>query len=164
MCFLFLRTTPEKRLKSTNGLPFGCPLGEFIKKEELSNIHHAASPGAIMRCRLSEVRDDNMSRPLQLPPPQYMDPGKGDVMTRMHEIVEHRALAGSELHWQEMYEKWQSGPELRDDVLDHILVNAPCRVSVLLSIPPSQIVNLHLSSKALGAVKKDFEGCSDALR
>jgi hypothetical protein len=93
-----------------------------------------------------------------------MDPGKGDVMTRMHEIVEHRALAGSELHWQEMYEKWQSGPELRDDVLDHILVNAPCRVSVLLSIPPSQIVNLHLSSKALGAVKKDFEGCSDALR
>jgi hypothetical protein len=63
-----------------------------------------------------------------------------------------------------MLDKWQMGPELTDDVLEHILVNSPCRISVLLSMTPSQIVNLNLSSQAIHAVSEDFEGCAEMLR
>jgi hypothetical protein len=164
--FIFRRTKPDKRFAFTcdANKPFGLPLGLCFK--ELSNIHHAASPGRIMRCEWNELFDASKSvvGPLPLPDSQYVDPGKGDVVTQMQEIVEHRALAGSELHWQEMHDKWQMGPELTDDVLEHILVNSPCRISVLLSMTPSQIVNLNLSSQAIDAVHHDFEGCADMLR
>ena len=115
-----------------------------------------------MRCKASEVTSSNVS--FAMPAPQYIDPGKGDVVTQMQEIVEHRALAACELHWQEMHDKWQSGPELTDDVLDHLLVYSPCRISLLLSMTPSQVVNLNWSENAIRAVSNDFEGCEDLLR
>jgi hypothetical protein len=121
-----------------------------------------------MRCEWNDIKlvdaSKSVAGPVPLPDPQYVDPGKGDVVTQMQEIVEHRALAASELHWQEMHDKWQMGPELTDDVLEHILVYSPCRISVLLSMTPSQIVNLNLSSQAIHAVSEDFEGCAEMLR
>ena len=165
MFFLFHKTIEDKRFVSNvhSDMPFGWPIGASFA--ELSNIHHASSPGPIMMCTLSTTANaSNMTIPIDLPVPQYVDPGKGDVVTQMQEIVEHRALAGSELHWQDMYQRWQSGAELTDDVLDHILVNSPCRISVLLSMKPSHISNLSLSKDAIDAVSLDFEGCEDLLR
>jgi len=166
MFFLFHQTISDQRFESNvhSNMPFGWPLGACFT--ELSNIHHASSPGPIMVCSLSEIKVNasNMTIPVDLPVPQYVDPGKGDVVTQMQEIIEHRALAGSELHWQDMYQRWQSGAELTDDVLEHILVNSPCRMSVLLSMKPSHISNLSLSKDAIKAVSQDFEGCEDLLR
>ncbi len=63
----------------------------------------------------------------KVPVIQYIDPGRGDAVTHMHEIVTHmheieenRTITSAE----ERFIKWESGPEIVDDVLDHILRGA----------------------------------------
>jgi hypothetical protein len=172
MWFLFDRTSVDRRVLSdaTKDMPYGFPLGRCLTElTDRHNIHHASQPGQILMCTLMNTKDlalnekGKLALPM-LPMPQYIDPGKGDVVTQMQEIVEHRALASSELHWNEMYDRWQSGPELTDDVLEHILVNSACRISVLLSMTPAQIFNLTLSREATVAVSQDFDSCAKLLR
>ena len=166
--FLFHRTKDDKRLEWDYGLqktPHGFPLGLcLLELNAQHNIHHTANPGQILMCRFIGKAMASSKGKVVLPVPQYVDPGKGDVVTQMQEIVEHRALASSELHWQEIYDKWQSGPELTEDVLEHVLVNSACRISILLSMTPSQIFNLSLSREAIIAVSQDFDACAPLLR
>ncbi len=169
MWFLFHRTKDDKRFMSDAREPYGFPLGRCLSElTQQHNIHHASNPGRLLMCPLMDLKDLALESSIKiaLPVPQYVDPGKGDVVTQMQEpvIVEHRALASSELHWQEMYDRWQSGPELTDDVLEHILVNSACRISVLLSMTPPQIFNLNLSHEAIYAVSHDFNACAHLLR
>ena len=168
--YLFHRTRDDKRITSdaTRNVPYGLPLARCLSElTDTHNIHHASQPGPLLMCLLVNPKDMALKEApgtVALPMPQYVDPGKGDVVTQMQEIVEHRALASSELHWNEMYERWQSGPELTDDVLEHILVNSACRISVLLSMTPAQIFNLTLSPLAVSAVSHDFDACAAMLR
>ena len=161
MAFLYQQTEATKRFQTpgTNpSWPYGLPLVKFFR--EPPNIHNNSNPGRIILCNPV----DTPSIIIRVPAPQYIDPGKGDVVTQMQEIVEHRALSGSELNWEEMYHKWQSGLDLTNDVLEHILVHSPCRMSVLLSMTPIHIVNLNLSNHALKAICQDYGESKHLLR
>ncbi len=170
MWFLFDRTEEDKRfcLESADArVPYGFPLGRcLLELKQKDNVHNALHPGPLLMRPLMDLKAFVLKdvSEIALPVPQYVDPGKGDVMTQIEEIVEHRALASHELHWEEMYGRWQSGPEVTDDVLDHILVNSACRISVLLSMPPSQIFFLSLSHEAIDSVSRDFHACAHLLR
>ena len=86
-------------------------------------------------------------------------------MTQMQDIFEHRALAGSELHWEDLYRTWDTGLDgVTNEVLEHVLINSPCRLSVLLSLGEDQIVNLSLSKAAIDTIGKDFDNCKGLLR
>jgi hypothetical protein len=169
--FLFDRTEEDKRFTLESGdarVPYGFPLGHcLLELTQEDNVHHAPNPGPLLMRPLMDMKAfvlKDVSVKIPLPVAHYVDPGKGDVVTQMQEIVEHRALASSELHWEEMYDRWQSGPDVTDDVLEHILVNSACRISVLLSMTPTQIFHLSLSHEAIDSVSRDFNACAHLLR
>ena len=148
--------------------PFGWPLASAFElgRAPHVNVHNAASPGNVLRCppKASYGKDSPLSVP-QLPDAQYIDPGKGDAVTQMQDIFQHRALAGSELHWEDLYRTWETGLEgVTNEVLEHVLMHSPCRLSVLLSLSEDQIVNLSLSQAAIEKIGEDFNNCKELLR
>ncbi len=149
--------------------PFGWPLASSFELGQApdANVHHAASPGSVLRCPLKASYNTGppLPLPLELPEPQYIDPGKGDAVTQMQDIFEHRALTGSELHWEDLYRTWETGLEgVTNEVLEHVLINSPCRLSVLLSLGEDHIVHMTLSKEAIQKVGEDFNSCKDLLR
>jgi hypothetical protein len=164
ICYIFSHTEQRKRLcaNASSELPLGFPLTvSFLDVSK--NVHCSSNPGSLLS-NVFYYDDDSFPLDGKVPVAQYIDPGRGDVVTHMHEIAEHRAITGAELHWEEMFTKWESGPEIVDDVLDHILIHSPSRISMLLCMTPPQIVNLGLSVQALRAVSNDFENCQESLR
>ena len=173
--FLFQATDEEHRFSACGTRftspesPFGWPLGACFELRQAlhANVHLAASPGMILRCSLKASYSEPAALPRELPHPEYVDPGKGDAVTQMQDIFEHRALAGCELHWEDMYRNWQTGPhKVTYEVLDHVLIHSPCRLSVLLSLPEGLIVNQsnYLSKETIGKVADDFEECKALFR
>jgi hypothetical protein len=163
--YIFSQTETTKRhcASASSIVPLGLPLA--ICFPALSkNIHSSSGPGQILISKF-EIDPESLSEgQIVIPVSQYIDPGRGDVVTQMQEIAEHRAITGAELDWEEMTRRWQSGPEITDDVLDHILIHSPSRLSVLLCMTPPQIVYLSLSSQALNSISIDFDNCQDSLR
>ena len=165
ICYIFSKTDENRRLSArfNSEYPLGFPLIACFP-DLIKNVHCPLSPGAILS---SQFEIDSINLPegkLMVPAVKYIDPGRGDVVTHMQEIIEHQAINGAELHWEDMFAKWQSGPEITDDILDHVLIHSPSRLSVLLCMTPPQVVNLGLSSEALRVVSHDFDNCQDSFR
>eukprot|EP00960_Hanusia_phi_P074430 768239-Hanusia_phi.AAC.2 len=141
-------------------MPFGLPLIHTANLGN-ANVHCAHNPGKLLRVELSYhqswVSDNRVKYPM------YLDPGKGDAIVRHQEIIEHQSIVGAELNWEEMFVKWQTGPELSSEVFKHICTHSPSRIMLLLSLSPSQIVNLNLSSDAIQEIERDFCACQALL-
>ena len=52
----------------------------------------------------------------------------------------------------------------QEEALDHIILYAPQRLGVVLSMTILKIINLQLSKAALRALRRDFEACAPVLR
>ena len=163
--YLFSETEVSGRFgaKSDPNIPLGLPLAACFSGL-VNNVHCSSSPGHILSTKFDKDWTSLCEAQCRAPDPHYVDPGRGDVVTHMQEIAEHQAVVGAELNWEEMARKWESGPEITDEVLDHILIHSPGRLSVLLCMTPPQIVYLSLSSQALNAILMDFENCQESLR
>ena len=117
MCFMFSKTEPTRRLEASGqSWPVGFPIAACFTGIS-KNIHSAASPGGILSASLERIITAEEPMELSIPVPQYMDPGRGDVVTHVQEIAERRAISGAELAWEDMFAQWENGPEIEDAVI-----------------------------------------------
>jgi hypothetical protein len=167
--FLSSRTHEEKQLLDPHSQePVGVPVSRCFRcdwKTKFNNVHCGSGPGECMSALFitdPSVREASAGK---VQKPEYSDPGRGDAVTNLQEILEHRAIKGDELNWEEMYTTWQSGPEnLTQAALDHILIHSPSRISILLSLPHIQIIRQKLSPDALSSIADDFEVTKSLIR
>ncbi len=161
--YIYSKTKKPHRLpsKASPESPLGCPLTACFPEID-KNIHSSPSPGSLLGAIFN--RDHESVLDVKVPVPQYVDPGRGDAVLHMQEIAEFHAIKDAELNWEEMFLKWESGPDIADEILDHIFIHSHSRISILLCMTAPQIVNLGLSAQALRAVSHDFENCQRSLR
>ena len=95
MCFLWTRTLPEARRASPGNdeYPLGVPIADNF--QDLDNEHNTWNPGRLLNARLGGGEGRFALRHADVPLAQYVDPGKGDVVTHPQELVEKRALQGA---------------------------------------------------------------------
>eukprot|EP00960_Hanusia_phi_P014676 434294-Hanusia_phi.AAC.1 len=157
--FLCQNTASTRALVDTEtNLPFGLPLIQIADISN-ANVHCAHNPGKLLCVDLCHGQTFLQLNPSEYP--MYMDPGNGDAIIRHLEIIEHQSILGAELNWEEMF---VNGPEIdSDEVFKHICTHSPCRIMLLLSLSPSQIVNLKLSNDGVREIEKDFCECQDIL-
>eukprot|EP00960_Hanusia_phi_P001531 44290-Hanusia_phi.AAC.1 len=145
-------------IDSEKNLPFGLPLIQIADISN-ANVHCAHNPGKLLCVDLSH--GETFLQLNRSEYPMYMDPGHGDAVIRHLEIIEHQSILGAELNWEEMF---VNGPEIdSDEVFKHICTHSSCRIMLLLSMNPSQIVNLKLSNEGMREIEKDFLECQDLL-
>ena len=100
-CFLWTRTLPDFRRSSPGNdkYPLGVPIAESFqdldKSKSLDNTHTTWSPGRLLNSALCGGEGKFALRHAEVPQAQYVDPGKGDVVTHPQELVEKRALQGA---------------------------------------------------------------------
>ena len=94
-CFLWARTLPKFRRSSPGNAahPLGVPIA--VSFLELDNDHNTWNPGRLLNAKLAGGVGKFAPRLAEVPPAQYVDPGKGDVVTHPQELVEKRALQGA---------------------------------------------------------------------
>ena len=160
ICYLYSRTSDEKRLSSVDcdSLPFGLPISDnFVK---VPNVHSTFSPGPSMTAIMKHSGADHNTSILDA---EYFDRASEETTMRRHELMERRALAGIDLDWEDMFCNWQNGPDLSEDILEHIITYSINRIFVVLSMPPKNILNLKLEKQALLVLAADFKSVEALL-
>ncbi|GBG31366.1 Rab-like protein 2A [Hondaea fermentalgiana] len=130
--------------------------------EDRLNISRTDNPGEILCSPLNAPLDTDaaISAIREI---YYVDPGRGDAMTPLSDIIEQTAIRGGDLHWNDVYRSWARTPEIPTPVLLHLLQEAPSRLLLALSLSKTRMASLPLPGLVVERLSQDLEAMRDAV-
>lgn len=126
------------------------------------NISRTDNPGEILCSTLNSLRDDDIVIST-CQESYYVDPGRGDSMTPLGDIIEQTAIRGGDLHWNEVYRSWVRTPEVSTPILLHLLQEAPSRLLLALSLSKTRMASLPLPDLVVQRLSQDLYALRKAI-
>lgn len=123
--------------------------------EDAFNIGRVDNPGEIL-CSKFGTKDDGRQV-------RVVDPGRGDSMTPLSDIIEQSALRGEDLDWNHVYNAWARTPEVSTPVLQHLLEESPLRLLLALSLSKTRMSSLPLNVQTVERLTFDLDCVRDSL-